>query len=458
MKQQFLSLVLFSINSGIRAIQLREQIERKVRETQILIRVKTREIAVAINTMSNSTTSEKFVQAAIPRFDGHYDHWSRLMENFLRSKEFWQVVESGITEPAAGVVLSDAQKTALEALKLKDLKAKNYLFQAIDRATLETILCKDSSKKIWDSMKKKYQGNARARRVQLQAFRTEFETLRMKSNESVVDFFGRTMAIANKMRIHGDKMEDVAIIKKILRSLTAKYNFVVCSIEESRDIDSLTVDELQSSLLVHEQKISQQDKEEQALKASTDTNAKRGKGRGKGRGRGGNGQGSQQGYGRGNQQSQESQGRGRGRGGHHSESSRPKDKSNVECYRCHKYSHFQFECRTKLNGQNGENTNFAEKEEESLLMVCNLSVETQKNLWYLDTGCNNHMCGKKTVLSDLDETFHSTFKFGDNSKVAVMGRGSIIFQAKGNSTHKISDVFFVPDLKTNLLSIGQLQE
>ena len=69
-----------------------------------------------------------FVQAAIPRFDGHYDHWSMLMENFLRSKEYWSVVESGIEEPPAGAAVTDAQKTDVEARKLKDLKAKNYLF------------------------------------------------------------------------------------------------------------------------------------------------------------------------------------------------------------------------------------------------------------------------------------------------------------------------------------------
>ena len=82
-------------------------------------------------------TSEAFVQPAIPRFDGHYDHWSMLMENFLRSKEYWTVVVSGVEEPAAGVVLTDAQKVELEGKKLKDLKAKNYLFQAIDRSILQ---------------------------------------------------------------------------------------------------------------------------------------------------------------------------------------------------------------------------------------------------------------------------------------------------------------------------------
>ena len=131
--------------------------------------------------------TDNFVQPAIPRFDGHYDHWSMLMENFLRSKEYWQVVKSGVAEPTAGEILSEVQKMELEALKLKDLKAKNYLFQAIDRAILETILSKDTSKQIWDSMKKKYQGNAKAKRVQLQTLRTEFETLYMKSSESVTD-------------------------------------------------------------------------------------------------------------------------------------------------------------------------------------------------------------------------------------------------------------------------------
>lgn len=45
-----------------------------------------------------------------------------LMENFLRSTEYWQVVDSGIAELAEGVVLTQVQRQ-----KLKDLKAKNYL-------------------------------------------------------------------------------------------------------------------------------------------------------------------------------------------------------------------------------------------------------------------------------------------------------------------------------------------
>ena len=86
------------------------------------------------------------------------------MENFLRSKEYWTVVESGVAEPAAGVVLTNAQKAEHEALKLKDLKAKNYLFQAIDRSILETILSKETSKQIWDSMKRSIKGLQRQKK------------------------------------------------------------------------------------------------------------------------------------------------------------------------------------------------------------------------------------------------------------------------------------------------------
>ena len=101
-------------------------------------------------------TENSFVQPTVPKFDGHYDHWEMLMENFLRSKEYWGLVENGI--PAVAEGLTDAQRKNIEDQKLKDLKAKNYLFQAIDRSVLQTILNKETTKNIWDSLKQKYQG------------------------------------------------------------------------------------------------------------------------------------------------------------------------------------------------------------------------------------------------------------------------------------------------------------
>ena len=111
--------------------------------------------------------------------------------------------------------MTETQTAELEARKLKDLKAKNYLFQAIDRSTLGTILCKETSKDIWDSLKKKYQGSMRVKHAQLQALRGDFEMLAMKEGESVTSYCSRTIEISNKMRIHGEKMNDVTIVEKI---------------------------------------------------------------------------------------------------------------------------------------------------------------------------------------------------------------------------------------------------
>lgn len=73
-------------------------------------------------------SENNYVQPAIPRFDGHYDHWSMLMENFLRLKEYWSVIETGVVEPASEGAMAEAQRKTLEDQRLKDHKAKNYLF------------------------------------------------------------------------------------------------------------------------------------------------------------------------------------------------------------------------------------------------------------------------------------------------------------------------------------------
>jgi len=74
----------------------------------------------------------------------------------------------------------------------------------------------------------------------------------MKNGESVTSYCGRVMKISYRMQVYGEKMEDVTIMEKILCSLVPKLDFVVCVIEESKDLSSLSLDKLQSSLLVHE--------------------------------------------------------------------------------------------------------------------------------------------------------------------------------------------------------------
>ena len=79
------------------------------------------------------------------------------------------------------------------------------------------------------------------------------------------------------------------------------------------------------------------------------------------------------------------------------------------------------------------------------------------DVWYLDSGCSNHMCGDKNLFCDLNEEFKQNVKLGNNTCMVVLGKGSVKLTLSG-ITHVVREVFFVPELKNNLLSIGQLQE
>lgn len=187
-----------------------------------------------------------YVQPAIPKFDRHYDHWKMLMENLLRSKDYWDVVEKGISELPADAN-QDAKK-AHEDAKLKVLKAKNYLFQAIERGILETMLNIDTAKNIWDSLSQKYQRSTKVKRAQLQALRGEFESLKMKEGETVSEYFARTLTIAKRMRLYGESVSETIAVEKVMRSIRKDYNYVVCSIEQGNNVEKLSVDELQASI------------------------------------------------------------------------------------------------------------------------------------------------------------------------------------------------------------------
>jgi len=77
-----------------------------------------------------------------------------LMENLFRCKEYWNLIEHGVIVSPPNA--TPEQRRLAEERKLCDLKAKNYIFQPIDRSIMETILVCDTTKDIWDSMHRNY--------------------------------------------------------------------------------------------------------------------------------------------------------------------------------------------------------------------------------------------------------------------------------------------------------------
>ncbi|PNX81725.1 hypothetical protein L195_g037750 [Trifolium pratense] len=93
-----------------------------------------------------------------------------------------------------------------------------------------------------------------------------------------------------------------------------------------------------------------------------------------------------------------------------------------------------------------------------LLMVTTNSESDNSKLWYLDTGCSNHMTGHRDWLLEFDENFKSKVKFADDSAISVEGKGKVMVRRKNGNNTFVTDVLYVPTMKHNLLSLGQLLE
>ncbi|KAK2980917.1 hypothetical protein RJ640_001701 [Escallonia rubra] len=109
-----------------------------------------------------------------------------------------------------------------------------------------------------------------------------------------------------------------------------------------------------------------------------------------------------------------------------------------------------------------ERNNFAPAEEknmeDAIFLTYRGNEKCKKNVWYLDTGASNHMCGRKELFTDLDETIKGEVTFGDSSKIPMKGKGKLMITLKNGDRKFISDVYYVPALKSNIISLGQLLE
>ena len=84
--------------------------------------------------------------------------------------------------------------------------------------------------------------------------------------------------------------------------------------------------------------------------------------------------------------------------------------------------------------------------------------KNEENSWYLEYGASNHMCGDKLKFVSIDENVQDNVYFGDSSKIQICGKGTILISSRNRSHRLIHDVYYVPKLKSNILSLGQLLE
>jgi hypothetical protein len=276
-------------------------------------------------------------------------------------------------------------------------------------------------------------------------------------------------------------LDDTAMVKKLFDTVPERYISVMAGIEQFFDLTKLSFDEIIGRLKAFEERtrrgagsmtsnssghllLTQAKWELRYKKSGGGDSSKRGSGGGRGRGHG----------------------RGRGRGGRGDSCGKDgatggKDKSHIKCFKCHKSGHYANRCPEAKKHEEAHHARADEGKDPQALMLAETELvvsdgkgekvylqegrvmlelhvtgrgDSSGDMWYHDNGASNHMIGDPRKFISLDEGIIGKVKFGDESTIEIKEKGTMLFQCKTGDQWALTEVFFIPRLRSNLISLG----
>eukprot|EP00253_Pinus_taeda_P008323 PITA_08323 len=129
--------------------------------------------------------------------------------------------------------------------------------------------------------------------------------------------------------------------------------------------------------------------------------------------------------------------------------------NEVECSICNNFGHEDSEWRSRFQQRKEQASSTKTwRIKEPQIERCGIAfyAEGQENLWYIDSGCSNHMTGEEKLESYSALEKGKKVSFGNDNPATIKGKG--IAQLKEKV--KARNVLYVDGLKHNLLSVSQM--
>ena len=173
------------------------------------------------------------------------------MRTLLQSldEKVWQAMEIGWTKPTEASADQDDAK--IKAANFNS-RALNALFNAVTNEEFKKISFTKTTKEAQTILHTTYERTKVVKDSKLQRLTMSFKEIKMEENKSFDEFYAKLKDIVNSAINLRKTIPKPKIVRKVFRSIPERFHTKITAIEESKDIDKITLTELVGNLQTYE--------------------------------------------------------------------------------------------------------------------------------------------------------------------------------------------------------------
>ncbi|GKE22955.1 hypothetical protein Tco_1434467, partial [Tanacetum coccineum] len=134
----------------------------------------------------------------------------------------------------------------------KNDEAKMVIYNALPKREYERIFMCKTAKDVWNSLIITHQDNKQVKDNKIDLFVQKYEEFVISDDETIDCAFARFNTIITSLKALDESFSSRNPVRKFLRALPTKWCPKVTTIEESKDLLTLPLDELIGNLKVYE--------------------------------------------------------------------------------------------------------------------------------------------------------------------------------------------------------------